>query len=280
MILKSDGTTIYASRDIAAILYRKRKYDYYKNIYVVGNPQALHFKQVFAVAEKIGLDASASCVHVGFGLVKFADAKFSTREGNIILQEELLNECVRKTSEIIRKNRDERNTDMSDRELEEIAEKIGIGAVIYTFCHNSRDRDIVFSWEEMLDFDGDSAPYLMYTYARCRSVLRKSGSEEIPAEAVKSGFNKGVSDEEYELVKLLYGFGESIKKAAETYEPYILVRQLNFIARAFNKFYNNRPILNCEDIDKTASGIMICKASADVLAQGMRLLGISPVERM
>lgn len=280
IILKSDGTTIYASRDIAAILYRKRKYDFYKNIYVVGNPQALHFKQVFAVADKLGLDASGSCVHVGFGLVKFADMKFSTRDGNIILQEELLNECVGKTSEIIRKNREERQTDMSDAELSQIAEKIGIGAVIYTFCRNSRDRDIVFSWDEMLDFDGDSAPYLMYTYARCRSVLRKAkASDYDPADAV-DGFNTKVTDEEFELIKYLHGFGDSIRKAAQAYEPYILVRQLNFIARAFNKFYNNRPILNCEDSELLASGLRICEASSVVLEQGMRLLGISPVERM
>lgn len=280
IILKSDGTTIYASRDIAAILYRKRKYDYYKNIYVVGSPQALHFKQVFAVGDKMGLNASNECVHVGFGLVKFADMKFSTREGNIILQEELLNESIKKTKSIIIKNREERGTDMSDSEVDEVAEKVGIGAVRYTFCKNSRERDIVFSWDDMLNFDGDSAPYLMYTYARCKSVLRKAReTSEVLGDYAK-GLKGSESEEEYELIKLIYGFGESIKKAAESYEPYILIRQLNFIARAFNKFYNNRPILNSKDIDKRASGLIICEATAIILKVGMELIGIDPVERM
>ncbi|MHB1452513.1 MAG: arginine--tRNA ligase [Saccharofermentanales bacterium] len=280
IILKSDGTTIYASRDVAAVLYRRRTYHYYKNIYVVGSPQALHFKQVFAVADKMGLDASGSCVHVGFGLVKFANMKFSTREGNIILLEDLLNECVDKTAEIIRKNRDDRKTDMSDGELGEIAEKIGIAAVIYTFCKNSRDRDIVFSWEEMLDFDGDSAPYVMYTYARCASVLRKAKDAGFGTEGYISGLSKSGFEEEYTMLKLIYAFGETVRKAADSNEPSILVRHINAIARAFNKFYNNYPILNNEDAEKRSAGIKICEAAAIALDTGMHLIGIDPVDRM
>ncbi|MHB8964266.1 MAG: arginine--tRNA ligase, partial [Saccharofermentanales bacterium] len=260
IILKSDGTTIYASRDVAAVLYRKRTYNFYKNIYVVGNTQELHFRQVFAVADKMGLDASGSCFHVGFGQVRFANMKFSTREGNIILLEDLLNECVGKTAEIIRKNRDERKTDMSDDELGIIAEKIGIAAVIYTFCKNSRDRDIVFSWEEMLDFDGDSAPYVMYTYARCASVLRKAKDAGFGTEGYISGLAKSESEEVYTMLKLIHAFGETVRKAAESNEPSILVRQINAIARAFNKFYNNYPILSNEDLDKRSAGIKICEA--------------------
>ncbi len=280
IILKSDGTTIYASRDIAAILYRKRTYDFYKNIYVVGNPQAMHFKQVFTVAGKMGLDAAGSCFHVGFGLVKFANMKFSTREGNIILLEDLLDECVAKTAEIIRKNREERGTDMTDDELAEIAEKIGVAAVVHTFCKNGRDRDIVFSWEDMLDFDGDSAPYLMYTYARCASVLRKAREAGFGTEGYREGLSRDDAGDEYAMLKLVHGFGEAVKKAADSNEPSILVRHVGAIARTFNKFYNNYPILNNEDPRRRSAGIRICETAAAALGTGMRLIGIEPVDRM
>jgi len=144
IILKSDGTTIYASRDIAAVLYRDRTYHFTKNIYVVGTSQAMHFRQVFAVLEKAGFEKARDCIHVGFGLVKFADRKLSTRSGDVILLEDLLSESVDKTLEIIQKNAALRHPDMTDRDMQEIAEKIGIGAVIFTFLKNSRERDIVF----------------------------------------------------------------------------------------------------------------------------------------
>ena len=281
IILKSDGTTIYASRDVAAVLYRIRKYHFYKNIYVVGNPQALHFKQVFAVAAKMGLEEAKQCFHVGFGLVKFANTKFSTREGNIILLEDLLNECVSKTLEIIRKNKEDRCTDMSQEEMASIAEKVGLGAVIYTFCKNSRDRDIVFSWEEMLDFEGDSAPYVLYTYARCKSILRKAEAENINYHI--SGLEDFAligNDDEFMLAKLIYGLGESVRKAAESNEPFILVRQITLIARTFNKFYNNSPILNNKDEGLKKARLEICQATCIALKTGLQMLGIQTVERM
>ena len=171
IILKSDGTTIYASRDLAAAIYRHENFDFYKNIYVVGLPQQLHFKQVFAVLKKAGFEWADDCVHVGFGLLKFKDGSaFSTREGNIVLLDDLLNKTVEKTEEIIRKNAQERGDDMSDAEIKEIAEKVGIGAVIYTYLKSGREKDILFDWDDMLDFEGDTAPYLIYTYARIRSI--------------------------------------------------------------------------------------------------------------
>ena len=163
IILKSDGTTIYGTRDIAAILYRDEKYHFDKNIYVVGIPQALHFKQVFSTLKKAGYECADKCEHVGFGLVKFQNMKFSTRDGNIVLLEDLLNESVAKTYELIKANAETRNSDMSDEELREIAEKVGLGAVVYTYVKAGRERDIVFSWDTMLDFEGDTAPYLIYT---------------------------------------------------------------------------------------------------------------------
>lgn len=281
IVLKSDGTTIYASRDIAAVLYRIRTYDFFKNIYVVGSPQALHFKQVFAVVKKMGIDRADDCIHVGFGLVKFADVKFSTREGNIILLEDLLNECVSKTFEIIKANQEERKTDMSDEEMAIAAERIGIGAVIYTFCKNSRERDIVFSWDEMLDFEGDSAPYVMYSYARCQSIVRKAAEkgiviDEIPLEQ----FDSIETEEEFALAKLIYGLKDSIENSAACNEPFILVRQINSIARAFNKFYNNSPILNNPDEKIMKARIAICLSTSVAIKTGLRLLGIKTVERM
>jgi arginyl-tRNA synthetase len=281
IILKSDGTTIYASRDVAAVLYRLRTYDFFKNIYVVGSPQALHFKQVFAVAKKMGIERADDCIHVGFGLVKFADVKFSTREGNIILLEDLLNECVAKTLEIIKSNQDLRKTDMSDEEMIVAAERIGIGAVIYTFCKNSRERDIVFSWDEMLDFEGDSAPYVMYSYARCQSIVRKAAEkgiviDEIPVEQ----FDGIETEEEFTLAKLIYGLKESIESSAASNEPFILVRQINSIARAFNKFYNNSPILNNPDDNVKKARIAICLSTSVAIKTGLELLGIKTVERM
>ncbi|MHB1485463.1 MAG: arginine--tRNA ligase [Saccharofermentanales bacterium] len=281
IILKSDGTTIYASRDVAAILYRSRKYDFYKNIYVVGNPQLLHFKQVFAVAEKMGIKGAKDCVHVGFGLVKFKNMKFSTREGNIIMLEDLLNECISKTLEIIRKNQIERNTDMAEDEILDVAEKVGLGAVIYTFCKNSRDRDIVFSWDEMLDFEGDSAPYVMYTYARCKSILRKALTENIDyLETSLYDFDQIGSEDEFMVAKLIYGFGESIRKAAESNEPFMLVRQITLIARTFNKFYNSSPILNNKDESIRNARLLMCEAVCVALKTGLGMLGIKTVERM
>jgi arginyl-tRNA synthetase len=281
IILKSDGTTIYASRDVAAILYRIRKYKFFKNIYVVGNPQTLHFKQVFAVAQKMGYEEANSCIHVGFGLVKFTDMKFSTREGHIILLEELLNECVAKTTEIIRKNNEDRGSDMNTEEIEATAEKIGIGAVVYTFCKNSRDRDILFSWDEMLNFEGDSAPYVMYSYARCQSILRKAMERQLDTQT-SLGINilPDPTDEEFALSKLLFGFEGSVVASAANNEPYVLVRHINGIARAFNKLYNNTPILSHQDPEIIKSRLALCQATAIALKTGLGILGIQTVERM
>ncbi|MBR6483751.1 MAG: arginine--tRNA ligase, partial [Clostridiales bacterium] len=214
IILKSDGTTIYASRDIAAVLYRHNEYNFDKNIYVVGSPQALHFRQVFSVLKKAGYDFADDCVHVGFGLVKFKDMKFSTRDGNIVLLEDLLNEAVAKTREVIVENARTRGTDMTEEEIDEIAEKVGIGSVIYTYVKSGRERDIVFSWEEMLDFEGDTAPYLIYTYARTRSILRKAMDQGIEPSSDEGVISKLTSDEEYSVIKALADFEDAVKKAA------------------------------------------------------------------
>ncbi len=279
IVLKSDGTTIYASRDLAAAKYRYDNYKFDKNIYVVGLPQQLHFRQVFAVLKKMGYDFADNCVHVGFGLVKFKDRVFSTREGNIVLLDDLLNKTVEKTEEIIRNNAQARGGDMSDEQISEIAEKVGIGAVIYTYLKSGREKDIIFDWKEMLDFEGDTAPYLIYTYARTRSILRKAGEQGIaPSEG--DGYGLLTGDDEYAVIRSLADFKDSVKKAAASYEPFMISRQISLIARNYNRFYNNSSILNAGSEELVRARLALCEAVCDVLKSGLELLGIDVVEKM
>ena len=270
IILKSDGATIYATRDIAAALYRKRTYDFYKNIYVVGTPQALHFNQIFSVIEKAGFEWGKDCIHVGFGLVKFPDKKLSTRHGDVIFLEDVLNESVHKTLEIISAN----NPDMEDKET--AAEKIGIGAILYAFLKNSREKDIVFSWDSMLDFEGESAPYVQYSYARAKSILRKNTLDYSDAD-----FSYAVSDDEYALITQLNGFADAVAAAAEKNEPFYINRYVTTLARCFNKFYNNNPILKSDIPTETKKArLAIADATASVIKTALSLLGINTVESM
>lgn len=267
IIKKADGATIYATRDLAAALYRKKTYDFYKNIYVVGSPQALHFKQVFTTLKLMGHEWADDCVHVGFGLVKFADKKLSTRKGDVVFLVDLLNEAIDKTMEI-----------MKDRELEnkeDIARKIGIGAVIFTYLKNHRERDIVFDWKEMLSFDGETGPYVQYTYARGNSVLRRV--ETIPEEA---DYSKLTTADEYELIKLISNFQNSIYLSIERNEPSVVTRYIIEVAKAFNKFYNLHSILNVEDEELKKARIKLVQATCQVIKNGLGLLGIDVVEKM
>ena len=270
IILKSDGATIYATRDIAAALYRHRTYDFYKNIYVVGTPQALHFKQIFAVMKKAGWDWADNCVHVGFGLVKFPDKKLSTRHGDVVFLEDVLNESVQKTLDIITEN----SPEMENKE--EVAKKIGIGAILYAFLKNSREKDIVFSWDSMLDFEGESAPYVQYSYARGKSILRRSGEEVSGVD-----FSLITSDEEYALVSQINAFSDAVRDAADKNEPFYVNRYVTNLARQFNKFYNSCPILK-EDIDPDVrkARLALVSATCEVIKSALKLLGIETVESM
>lgn len=270
IILKSDGATIYATRDIAAALYRHRTYDFHKNIYVVGTPQALHFKQIFAVMKKAGWDWADDCVHVGFGLVKFPDKKLSTRHGDVVFLEDVLNESVQKTLDIIKEN----SPEMEDKET--VAKKIGIGAILYAFLKNSREKDIVFSWDSMLDFEGESAPYVQYSYARGKSILRRSG--EVVSDV---DFSLVTSDEEYALVSQLNAFSDACRDAAEKNEPFYVNRYVTNLARQFNKFYNSCPILK-DDIEPNLrkARLALVSASCEVIKSALGLLGIETVESM
>lgn len=280
IMLKSDGATIYASRDVAALLWRWENYHFAKNIYVVGVTQALHFNQVFNVAKKMGYDCADDCVHVTFGTVRFPEGKFSTRDGNAILLEDLLRETIAKTHEIIVQNNEERASDLSAEEMQDIAKKIGLAAVQYTFLKAGRDRDIIFTWDEMLDFNGDTAPYLLYTYARAKSILRRAKEEDANAVLTAEELALLKEDQEFQLARLLQDFGDSVKQAARANEPFMVARHIAQLARLFNKYYNNVTILGTEDRSLRQARLALLKAVCKVMQEGLGLLGIQTVERM
>ena len=271
IILKSDGATIYATRDIAAALYRHRTYNFYKNIYVVGLPQSLHFKQIFETMKRAGWEWSKDCVHVGFGLVKLPGKNMSTRHGDVVFLEDVLNESIDKTRSIIENN----GSVVSD--IDEVSKKIGIGAILYTFLKNSREKDIVFSWESMLDFDGESAPYCMYGYARGKSILRRAADIDYS----DADLSKAVSDDAYTLVKLINEFGTAVTDAADKNEPFYVNRYVTNLVKAFNKFYNTNPIMRDDvDMETKKARLAIVDVTCTVIKSALALLGIDVVESM
>lgn len=271
IILKSDGATIYATRDIAAALYRHRTYNFDKNIYVVGLPQSLHFRQIFETMKRAGWEWSKNCVHVGFGLVKLPGKSMSTRHGDVVFLEDVLNESIEKTRAIIENN----NSNVDD--VDDVSKKIGIGAILYTFLKNTREKDIVFSWDTMLDFDGESAPYCMYGYARGKSILRKADGIDYS----HADLSKAVSDDAYTLVKLINGFGDAVEDAAAKNEPFYVNRYVTSLVKAFNKFYNTNPIMRNDVDDETKKArLAIVDATCVVIKSALALLGIQVVESM
>ncbi|MBX4258798.1 arginine--tRNA ligase [Clostridium estertheticum] len=275
IIKKSDGATIYATRDLAAATYRKKTYDFHKNIYVVGKDQALHFKQVFTTLKLMGNKWADDCVHVPFGTVRFADKKLSTRKGDVIFLDDLLNQAVAKTLEVI----NEKNPELENKE--DVAKKVGIGAIVFTYLKNHRERDIVFNWEEMLSFDGETGPYVQYTYARAKSILRKvEETSKNNENDVELDYDKLNSKEEFELVKQLEGFQKSILFAIDKLEPSMVTRYVIDVAKAFNKFYNQYNISNLKDEADKKAKIKMVEATCQVIKNALGLIGIEVVDRM
>ncbi|SHH26110.1 arginine--tRNA ligase [Clostridium grantii] len=269
IIKKADGATIYATRDLAAVLYRNDTYNFHKNIYVVGQDQTLHFNQIFKVVDLMGYECAEKCKHVGFGIVKFADRKLSTRKGEVVLLEDLLNESISKITEVI----EEKNPELENKK--EVAEKVGIGAIKFTYLKNKRGKDIVFNWSEMLNFEGETGPYVQYTYARGKSILRKAGEIE-----GKADFTKLNSKEAFELVKSLGTFQESILDSIEKLEPFIVTRYVLEVAKNFNKFYNAYNIMSTEDLELKVAMLQMVEATCQVIKNALDLLGIEVVEKM
>lgn len=275
LIKKSDGSTLYITRDIAAAVYRKETYDFYKNIYVVASQQNLHFQQWIKIIELLGYDWAKSCVHVPFGMVSLEDGTMSTRKGRVVFLKDVLTKAVEKTESIIK----EKNSELEN--IEKVASQVGIGAVVFQELSANRIKDYVFSWDKVLNFDGETGPYVQYTHARCASLIRRANVKE---EEIISGqqLNLGMlssSDTAFELIKLLYAFPDVIESACEKYEPSIITRHLIDIARAFNKFYHDEHIL-AEDENERKSKLALVMSTKTVIKTALKLLGIEAPEKM
>lgn len=272
LIIKSNGSTTYATRDLAAIMYRARTYDFDKAIYVTSYEQILHFKQVFATAKYLGLDEKYTngLVHVPFGMILLKTGKMSTREGKVIKLEDLLNEAIEKSKEIIEK----KNPELENKE--DVAKKVGVGAIIFNDLSNSRIKDEIFDWDIMLNFNGETGPYVQYTTVRAKSVLEKAGY--IPN--IKEVNVEKLNDKDSQkIINQLYNFNSILKNVTEKEEPSILARYLVDLAQNFSSFYNNCHIIT-EDKEMQDARLYITYMVKTVLEKGLNLLGIQVPEKM
>ena len=271
LILRSDGGTLYPTRDIAAAFYRKNEYNFEKCLYITALDQNLHFAQWFKVIELMGYNWAKDLVHIPFGLVSLNDGKLSTRKGHVVLMEDILNHAIEKTKNII----EEKNPNLENKD--QVAKDVGIGAVIFNDLFNSRVKNVVFDLERMLNFQGETGPYVQYTHARACSILEKENFNE---DLIKNIDYRLISDEySFELVKLLSQYPDKIVDASNKYEPFIITRHLVNICQAFNKFYDENNIKNSEQPLKNAR-LAIVYATKMVVSNGLYLLGINAPEKM
>ena len=272
IIKKSNGSTTYATRDLAAILYRARTYDFDKALYVVSYEQTLHFKQVFEVAKLLGIDKKYTdgLEHVAFGMVLLPSGRMSTRAGNMIKLEDLLNEAIQRAKEII----EQKNPELEDKD--DVAKKVGIGAVIFNDLANSRIKDEIFDWDTALNFQGETGPYIQYTYVRTNSVLQKAGDlpkvEDINIDYLVDEYSQNI-------LKLVYDFEETLKQVTNKEEPSILSRYLIDLAKAYSNFYNENKII-VEDKDVQNARLYITYIVGKVLKTGANLLGMEMPNKM
>jgi arginyl-tRNA synthetase len=269
LLKKKDEATLYATRDIAAAIYRYNTYHFYKNLYVVGTAQKLHFQQVFKVLELMGYDWAKDCVHVDFGWIKFKQEMMSSRKGNIILLEDVLNKSI----ELARKIIEEKNPDLENKD--NVAYDVGIGAVIFADLSTRRNKDIDFDWDQALSFDGETGPYVQYTHARLCSLIRKYGK------LIKKDVDHRIfsTEEESRLIKLLENYPRKIKQSADTYEPSLICSHLIELCSTFNRYYQKQRIIT-EDSSSTEARMLLAKGIQIVLKNGLSILGIKAPERM
>jgi arginyl-tRNA synthetase len=275
LITKKDGSTLYITRDIAAAIYRKEHYGFDRNLYIVASQQNLHFRQWIKIIELLGFDWADDCVHIPFGLVSLDDGTMSTRAGRVVFLEDVLNRAIERTREIvIEKNV---NTDNVD----ETARQVGVGAVIFQELSNNRIKDYVFSWDKILNFDGETGPYVQYSHARASSVLRRDAAALAAALADTDALAPALAGSEsaYALAKLLCRFPDAVREAGEKYEPSVVTRHIVDIAQAFNKFYHDERILADDETEKRAK-LALVSAAKQTIGNGLRLLGMAAPERM
>ena len=268
LIIKSDGATLYTTRDLAAAFYRKKTYDFTKCLYVVAYQQSLHFRQLFKVIELMGHEWAKDMEHVEFGMVSYEGQALSTRHGHVIYLEDLLNRSIEKARAII----DEKSPNLEDKDG--VARKVGIGAVVFFALSAGRIKDIDFWWDRALNFEGETGPYVQYTYARCCSVLGKA-----PANLPDADYSTLDDAEAQDIVRLLEQFPKLVKEAAQRNEPSLITRYTVDLAQAYNKFYYEHRILDCEPAT-SAARIAITKAVRNVIGTGLTLIGVEPTEKM
>lgn len=269
IILKSNGSSAYITRDIATAENRNIEYGFYKNLYIVASQQNLHFQQLRKILKKMDHDYWQDCIHIPFGLVSMKDKTLSTRRGHVIFLEDVLNKAIDKTKEIMK----ERDADIEN--IDETAQIVGIGAVKFQELYNNRIKDYVFNWDNLLNFNGETGPYVQYTYARAKSVLAKADKEEFD----QIDFKNLNTVEEMALIKSIAGFEDALIKAHDKYEPSIVSRQIMEISKNFNKFYNAHQIM-VDDEDIKNERLALTYAASIVIKEGLALLGIKTVEKM
>ena len=269
LILKRDGSTLYPTRDIAAAVYRKRHYDFAKCIYVTSAGQSLHFAQWFKVLEKMGYDWYEGLVHIPYGTVSINGEKLATRTGNVILLKDLFAMAIEKVGAIM----DEKNPDIENKN--EIAEAVGVGAIVFHYLSNNRMRDINFMLEDALSFDGNTGPYAQYTYARCSSILEKAGSTTPEKVEITK-----IGDEEKDLAKVLARFPEKIDEALADYEPSVITRYILDLCASFNRFYHNCSILGAEDENEKKTRLAFTRATHQVLGTALKLICLKTPEKI
>jgi len=272
IIEKTNGSTTYATRDLAAILYRARNYNFDKALYVTSYEQVLHFKQVFEVAKLLGIDKKYTdgLEHVAFGMVRLKEGKMSTREGIIIKLEDLLKEAISRAEKVI----EEKNPELENKE--DVARKVGIGAVIFNDLSNSRIKDEIFDWDAMLNFQGETGPYIQYIYVRTKSVLEKAGYvpkfEEID-------INELTDEASTNVIKTIANFSNTLEQVVDKNEPSILSRYLIDLSQSFSSFYNANKIIG-EDKEKQDARLYLTYVVGNILKTGANLLGIQMPDRM
>ena len=270
LVLRSDGATLYITRDLAAAFYRHNTYHFDKCLYVVAYQQNLHFKQLFKILELMGHDWYKGMEHVSFGMVSYEGRALSTREGYVVYLEDLLNKAIEKAREII----EEKSPNLPNKD--EVARQVGVGAVVYFDLHNERIKDIDFRWERALSFEGETGPYVQYTHARCCSVLRKAQAYA----DVEPDYSVLCDDEALDVLMLISRFPEVVRKAMDQNEPSLITRHTTSLAQAYNKYYFEHRIMEENDPAGSAARVNLTDAVRDVIKTGLYLIGVEAPERM